>query len=193
MPGLAATEALTVTPEATETPGTMAMEIIDDNSMDQSVPPVEAQAQYPAEGNGERWIDVNRALEELRITKAIHVCFGYARDGRSKPSSYEFLPQLGDSIADQISIEAAQPKLDLGILRDLSGKTILLGVIDLGDENIEGPETVASRIRDGLRHLDAQRLIPAPDCGMKYLTRETAFGKLKALSDGAAIVRRELQ
>jgi 5-methyltetrahydropteroyltriglutamate--homocysteine methyltransferase len=109
-----------------------------------------------------------------------------------KPTGYSFLPQLADCTAQQISIEAAQPKLDLGMLRDLSGKTIMLGVIDLKDTGVETPEQVADRIRDALKFVDAKRLVPAPDCGMKYLARDTAFGKLKALSEGAAMVRRDL-
>ena len=95
-------------------------------------------------------------------------------------------------MAQQISIEAAQPKLDLGVLRDLSGKTIMLGVLDLGDPAVETAEVVADRLRAGLRFVDAERLVAAPDCGMKYLPRATAFGKLKAMADGAAMVRREL-
>jgi 5-methyltetrahydropteroyltriglutamate--homocysteine methyltransferase len=123
----------------------------------------------------------------------VHLCFGYAAVVHGqKPTGYSFLPQLAGTVAQQISIEAAQPKLDLGILADLAGKTIMLGVIDLKDEMVETPDQVAQRIRDGLKHVAAERLIPAPDCGMKYLSRETAFGKLKALSEGAAIVRREL-
>jgi 5-methyltetrahydropteroyltriglutamate--homocysteine methyltransferase len=110
----------------------------------------------------------------------------------NKPSGYAFLPQLADTIAQQISIEAAEPKLDLGVLADLSGKQILLGVLDLGSPTVETADQVAARIRAGLRHVDAVRLIPAPDCGMKYMPRERAFGKLQALAEGAAIVRREL-
>jgi 5-methyltetrahydropteroyltriglutamate--homocysteine methyltransferase len=109
-----------------------------------------------------------------------------------KPSGYGFLSELGDTIAQQISIEAAQPKLDLGVLRDLAGKTIMLGVLDLNDPAVETAETVAARIRDGLRFVDAAKLVAAPDCGMKYLRRNTAFGKLRAMAEGAAIVRREL-
>ena len=135
---------------------------------------------------------INRALEGLTVTTVVHVCFGYAAVVNEKPTGYAFLPELADSVADQISIEAAQPKLDLGILKDLSGKRIMLGVIDLGDRRVETAEEVAARIRSGLRHVSADRLIPAPDCGMKYLPREVAFGKLKALAAGAAIVRREL-
>jgi 5-methyltetrahydropteroyltriglutamate--homocysteine methyltransferase len=110
----------------------------------------------------------------------------------SKPTGYSFLPQLADSTAEQISIESAQPKLDLGVLSDLAGKKIMLGVLDLGDLAVETAEQVAERIRRGLRYVAPEKLIPAPDCGMKYLPRDVAFGKLKALADGAAIVRREI-
>src|SRR3954468_19171917 len=135
---------------------------------------------------------INRALEGITVPTVVHLCFGYAFLVSNKPTSYFFLSELGDSIAQQISIEAAQPKIDLGVLRDLSGKTIMLGVINLGDQVVERPEQVATRIRAGLQYVAADRLIPAPDCGMKYLSREVAFGKLKALADGAAIVRKEL-
>ena len=136
---------------------------------------------------------LNRALEGLKVITAVHLCFGYAAvvPGQ-KPAGYSFLPQLADCKAEQISIEAAQPKLDLGVLRELGGKTIVLGVIDLGDQTIEAAEIVAGRIRAALKFVDAERLVPAPDCGMKYLTREVAFGKLKAMADGAAIVRKEI-
>ena len=136
---------------------------------------------------------INRALEGVEGPTIVHLCFGYAAMVHEKPSGYSFLPQLADCTADQISIEAAQPKIDLGVLKDLSGKSILLGVLSLGDKGVETPETVAERIRAGLKYVAPDKLIPAPDCGMKYLSREAAFGKLKALADGAAIVRRELQ
>jgi 5-methyltetrahydropteroyltriglutamate--homocysteine methyltransferase len=136
---------------------------------------------------------IDRALAGLSVPTVVHLCFGYAAVvNTQKPSGYSFLPQLADCAADQISIEAAQPKLDLGILADLAGKTIMLGVIDLADPAVETPELVAQRIRDGLRYVPAERLVPAPDCGMKYLARDVAFGKLQALSAGAAMVRREL-
>ena len=111
---------------------------------------------------------------------------------QQQADGYSFLPSSPTRIAQQISIEAAQPKLDLGVLKDLSRKKIMLGVIDLGDQIVETPEQVAERIRAGLKYVSPERLIPAPDCGMKYLPREVAFGKLKALADGAAIVRKEL-
>jgi 5-methyltetrahydropteroyltriglutamate--homocysteine methyltransferase len=136
---------------------------------------------------------INRALAGITVPTVVHLCFGYAAVVRTqKPAGYSFLPQLADSVAAQISIEAAQPKLDLGILRELAGKTIMLGVIDLSDPSVETPEQVAARIRAGLQYLKPERLVPAPDCGMKYLPRETAFGKLKALSEGARLVRAEL-
>jgi len=137
---------------------------------------------------------INRALAGLTVPTVVHLCFGYAAvvPGASKPSGYSFLPQLADSTAEQISIESAQPKLDLGVLSDLAGKKIMLGVLDLGDLAVETAEQVAERIRRGLRYVAPEKLIPAPDCGMKYLPRDVAFGKLKALADGAAIVRREI-
>jgi 5-methyltetrahydropteroyltriglutamate--homocysteine methyltransferase len=135
---------------------------------------------------------INRALAGVPGPVAVHVCFGYAALVADKPSGYSFLPQLADCVADQISIEAAQPRLDLGVLDDLKGKTILLGVISMGDGAIETPEVVADRIRAGLARVPAERLIPAPDCGMKYLPRDVAFGKLRALAEGAAIVRRAI-
>lgn len=136
---------------------------------------------------------INRALDGITVPTVVHLCFGYAAVvPGAKPTGYAFLPQLADSIAQQISIESAQPRLDLGVLKDLAPKKVMLGVIDLADPAIETPETVAERIRAGLRHLPPDKLLPAPDCGMKYLPRATAFGKLKALAEGAAIVRREI-
>jgi 5-methyltetrahydropteroyltriglutamate--homocysteine methyltransferase len=137
---------------------------------------------------------IDRALQGLKVPTIVHLCFGYAAlvPGETKPVGYSFLPQLADSIAQQISIEAAQPKLDLGVLKDLSAKTVLLGVLDLNDPAAETPEVVAERIRAGLRFLPVEKLIPAPDCGMKYLPRPLAFAKLKALSAGAALVRKTL-
>ena len=135
---------------------------------------------------------INRALEGIAGPTVVHLCFGYAHVVSNKPSGYAFLPQLADTIAQQISIEAAQPNIDLGVLADLSRKQIMLGVLDLGDPAVETAEHVAARIRRGLQHVSPERLIPAPDCGMKYMPRERAFGKLRALAAGAAIVRREL-
>jgi 5-methyltetrahydropteroyltriglutamate--homocysteine methyltransferase len=137
---------------------------------------------------------IDRALEGLKVPTIVHLCFGYAAlvPGETKPVGYSFLPQLADSVAQQISIEAAQPRLDLGVLEELAGKKVLLGVVDLADPKAETPQQVAERIRAGLRHVPADKLIPAPDCGMKYLPRALAFAKLRALSEGAAIVRKEL-
>ena len=136
---------------------------------------------------------IDRALEGIPGTTVVHLCFGYAAAVKDKPSGYSFLPQLAGSRATQISIEAAQPKLDLGVLRELAPKGIVLGVIDLADPKVESAEAVAARIRAALAHIGPERLVAAPDCGMKYLPREVAFGKLKALAEGAALVRRELR
>jgi 5-methyltetrahydropteroyltriglutamate--homocysteine methyltransferase len=137
---------------------------------------------------------IDRALAGLEVETVVHVCFGYAAliPGASKRDGYPFLAELADSRADTISIEAAQPRLDLGILDDLAPKRIMLGVLDLGDLEVETPETVAGRIRAGLRRVAPERLIAAPDCGMKYLPGSTAFGKLQSLAAGAAIVRAEV-
>ena len=136
---------------------------------------------------------INRALEGLRVPTALHLCFGYAAVVKhQKPTGYSFLPQLAATTAQQISIEAAQPRLDLGVLADLAGKTIILGVIDLGDPAVETVDQVAERIRAGLARVPAERLVAAPDCGMKYLPRDTAFGKLRALVDGARAIRASL-
>ena len=134
---------------------------------------------------------INRALQGIGGTTVVHLCFGYAAAVKDKPTGYSFLPQLADTTAAQISIEAAQPRLDLAVLKPI-GKTIMVGVIDLGSPKVETPQEVADRIRAALKHVPAERLVLAPDCGMKYLTREAAFGKLKSLAEGAAIVRKEL-
>jgi 5-methyltetrahydropteroyltriglutamate--homocysteine methyltransferase len=137
---------------------------------------------------------INRALQGITVPTVVHLCFGYAAvvPGSTKPAGYSFLAELADTSAEQISIEAAQPRLDLGVLKDLSSKKIMLGVLDLGNPEIETTEIVADRIRHGLKYVAADRLIPAPDCGMKYMPRHIAFGKLKAMCDAAAIVRREI-
>ena len=135
---------------------------------------------------------INRALEGIEGTTVVHLCFGYAAAVKDKPSGYSFLGQLAETKATQISIEAAQPHLDLAITRELAPKSVMVGVIDLGTEKVESADEVASRIRTALKHVPAERLVVAPDCCMKYLTREAAFGKLKALAAGAAIVRKEI-
>src|SRR5215468_1946884 len=134
---------------------------------------------------------IDRALEGIPGPTALHLCFGYAYVARNKPSGYSFLPELTATVAQQISIEAAQPNLDLSTLDRLGDKTVIFGVISMGDHESESPETVAGRIRRALEYVPPQRLIPAPDCGMKYIPRDVAFAKLQALAEGAAIVRRE--
>jgi 5-methyltetrahydropteroyltriglutamate--homocysteine methyltransferase len=135
---------------------------------------------------------LDRALDGVSGTVAVHLCFGYAAVVHDKPSGYSFLSELESSKAQQVSIEAAQPKLDLAVLRELPSKTIILGVIDLANMSVEPPQAVADRIRRALAHVPADRVVVAPDCGMKYLPRAVAFAKMKAMADGAAIVRREL-
>jgi 5-methyltetrahydropteroyltriglutamate--homocysteine methyltransferase len=120
------------------------------------------------------------------------MCFGYAAIVHNRKSRYDFLTELKDCIVKQISIEAAQPDLDLSDLKVFSDKTIILGVLNLGDMEVETPEIVAKRIRAALEYIEPERLILAPDCGMKYLPREVAAGKLKAMVEGAQIVRAEL-
>lgn len=135
---------------------------------------------------------IDRALEGLRATTAVHVCFGYAAIVANKPNRYAFLAPLADTAAAQISIEAAQPRLDLGVLADLANKTVVLGVLDLGTADVEPEDTVAERLRAALRYVPPSRLVAAPDCGMKYLERDVAFAKLRALVAGAGKIRREL-
>ena len=136
---------------------------------------------------------INQALEGVDGPTALHLCFGYAHTVKTKGSAYSFLPELNECVTRQLSIEAAQPNLDLTILRQIPTKTIILGVINLDDMAVETPETVAARIRNALAFVPPERLLVAPDCGMKYLPREVAFGKLKALTEGARIVRAELR
>jgi 5-methyltetrahydropteroyltriglutamate--homocysteine methyltransferase len=136
---------------------------------------------------------IDRALDGVKGTTAVHLCFGYAARVSTKPSGYSFLPELNACKADQISIETAQPKLDCAILAELPDKNIILGVLDLGDMNVETAETVAARVRRALPYISPERVILAPDCGMKYLPRDVAFGKLKAMAEAAAILRREVK
>ena len=137
---------------------------------------------------------IDRAFEGVDGIAALHICFGYAHvhDGAAKPNGYSFLAELDEAKIDLISIEAAQPKLDLAVLKDLPNKDIMLGVLDLDDLNVETPEIVAGRIRAAFDYMAPERIVVAPDCGMKYLPRDVAFSKLKAMADGAAIVRAEL-
>ena len=136
---------------------------------------------------------INRALEGIVGTTALHTCFGYAHIVHSRPTGYPFLEELADVSARQISMESAQQKVDLSVLKSLSNKTLIVGVIDLSDESpVEDVDTVIARIRNALRYVEPEHLILAPDCGMKYLPRSKAFGKLTALARAADKVRAEL-
>ena len=135
---------------------------------------------------------LERALEGVTGTTALHICFGSAHLIHERPEGYSFLPELAASAVRQISIETAQSHLDTAVLETLPGKTIILGVLDLSTHEVESPEMVAERIRRALPHVPAEKIIVAPDCGLKYLPREVAFGKKKAMADGARIVRAEL-
>jgi 5-methyltetrahydropteroyltriglutamate--homocysteine methyltransferase len=135
---------------------------------------------------------LNRALDGITGETAIHLCFGYAAMVTNRPSEYQFLTELVDARVNSISIETAQSKLDCAVLAKLTGKNIILGVLDLSTDDVEMPETIAARIRRALPYIDADRIIVAPDCGMKYLPRDAAFGKLQAMVAGARLVRAEL-
>jgi 5-methyltetrahydropteroyltriglutamate--homocysteine methyltransferase len=135
---------------------------------------------------------LNRALDGITGTTAVHLCFGYAAIIHDRPAGYSFLPELAECSADQISIETAQSGLDCSVLASLDGKTIILGVLNLGDPAVETPEAVAARVRRALPYVPAERLVLAPDCGMKYLPRESAAGKLAAMAQAAGLLRTEL-
>jgi 5-methyltetrahydropteroyltriglutamate--homocysteine methyltransferase len=135
---------------------------------------------------------LNAALDGVTGTTAVHLCFGYAAIIHERPEGYSFLPELAGCSADQISIETAQSGLDLGVLADLAEKTIILGVLDLSTPEVESVETVAGRIRRAVDHLPPEQIVPASDCGMKYLPRDAAFGKMRALARAAAQLRSEL-
>jgi len=135
---------------------------------------------------------LNRALEGITGTVAVHICFGYAAIIHSRPSGYSFLPELAGCSCAQVSIETAQSNLDCSVLSKLPDKKILLGVLDLSDMNAETPQQVAARIRRALPYIDPRNVIVAPDCGMKYLPRDVADAKLRAMVEGARIVREEL-
>lgn len=134
---------------------------------------------------------LNRALENIDGTTCIHICFGYAALIHSRPEGYSFLPELGKTHCKQVSIETGQSGLDCGVLETLPDKVILLGVIDLSSNDVESVETIKSRVRRALKHVDAKRIILAPDCGMKYLSREGAFGKLRAMVQAGRELRAE--
>jgi 5-methyltetrahydropteroyltriglutamate--homocysteine methyltransferase len=135
---------------------------------------------------------LNRALEGIDGTTVVHICFGYAAIIHSRPSGYSFLPELGQCVCKQISIETAQSNLDCAVLKQLNGKTIMLGVIDLSDAQVETPATVAARIRRALPFVDPRHVVASTDCGMKYLPRDLAFAKMQSLVQGAKIVREEI-
>jgi 5-methyltetrahydropteroyltriglutamate--homocysteine methyltransferase len=135
---------------------------------------------------------INRALEGVPGTTAVHLCFGYAAIIHERPAGYSFLPELAACDCDQVSIETAQSNLDCSVLSALDGKTIILGVIDLDNPAVETPDTVVERVRRALPYVPASRIVLAPDCGMKYLPRESAFGKLTAMTAAAVRLRAEL-
>ena len=134
---------------------------------------------------------LNRALEGVQGTTCVHICFGYAAIIHQRPSGYSFLPELADCRCAQVSVETAQSHLDTQVLAALRGKQILVGCIDLSDPNVEAPDVIAERIRRALKHVAAEQVILAPDCGMKYLPREVAQGKLAAMVQAARLLRRE--
>jgi len=134
---------------------------------------------------------LNRALEGIRGATAVHICFGYAAIIHQRPSGYSFLPELAGSPVGQVSIETAQSNLDTAVLEKLPGKKIMVGCIDLSEMRVETPQQVADRIRRALKHVRAQDVIVAPDCGMKYLPRDVAYGKMKAMVEGARLLRAE--
>jgi len=136
-------------------------------------------------------LGIDRALQGIAGPTVVHLCFGYAHVVHQRPAAYAFLVELARSAATGVSLETAQSHLDLGVLKDLAPKEITLGVIDLGDRAVESAASVAERIRRALPFAALERIVPAPDCGMKYIARDVAFGKLKALAEGAALVRRE--
>jgi 5-methyltetrahydropteroyltriglutamate--homocysteine methyltransferase len=135
---------------------------------------------------------LNRALEGVEGETAVHICFGYAAIIHERPEGYSFLPELANCPVHDVSIETAQSSLDCSVLETLPDKRIILGVLDLSDMSVEMPETVAARIRRALPHVSAERIVVAPDCGLKYLPRDVAFGKMKAMVEGARIVRGEV-
>jgi 5-methyltetrahydropteroyltriglutamate--homocysteine methyltransferase len=134
---------------------------------------------------------LNRALQGIDGTTAVHICFGYAAIIHERPSGYSFLPELAGSPVQQVSIETAQSRLDTAVLGKLPGKKIMVGCIDLADMRVETPQEVADRLRRALKYVKPQDVIVAPDCGMKYLPRDVAFGKMKAMVAGAKLLRAE--
>ena len=148
---------------------------------------------HPAEARSYGVAALQRALDRITGTTVVHVCFGYGAMVKGKPARYDFLSELAGTTVQQVSVETAQSALDCSGLADLGGKTVVLGVLDLSTSDVESPEVVADRIRRALPYVAAERLVVAPDCGMKYLTRHVAFAKLTAMVQGAGLVRAELQ
>ncbi|MCE7903757.1 MAG: 5-methyltetrahydropteroyltriglutamate--homocysteine methyltransferase [Gammaproteobacteria bacterium PRO9] len=146
----------------------------------------------PEEGRAYAVRAIDRALQGAPGPTMLHICFGYGVHVREKANHYRFLGELADCTVTDLSIEAAQPKLDLGILADLRGKRIHLGVIDLRDPAVETPQVVAERVRAALRHVPAEQLAVAPDCGMKYIPRARAYGKMASMVEGTRLVRATL-
>jgi 5-methyltetrahydropteroyltriglutamate--homocysteine methyltransferase len=147
---------------------------------------VEEAAEFALDG-------IAASLKGIQGTTVIHVCFGYGHYVKNeKPNTYRFLAPLNECAATQISIEAAQPRLDASTLKLLSKKQVMYGVLDLKDRTVETPDAVATRIRTALKHIDADRLVLAPDCGMKYIPHDVGYGKLRAMVEGANIVRKEI-
>ena len=136
---------------------------------------------------------LNRALDGIDGTTAVHICFGYAAIIHQRPSGYSFLPELAGSPVKQVSIETAQSNLDTSVLKSLPGKKVMVGCIDLSDMKVETPAQVVARIKRALPHIDKENIILAPDCGMKYLPREVAYGKMKAMVEGAKLLRAEFR
>ena len=134
---------------------------------------------------------LNRALQNIECETAVHICFGYAVSLKNKPSGYSFLPEFAACSCKQISIETAEPKLDCSVLTKLPGKKIMVGCINLADEKVETPQVVVDRIKRALQFIPPEAVILAPDCGMKFLPRESAFGKLQSMVEAAKILRKE--
>ena len=148
---------------------------------------------HPAEARAYGIAALQRALDAAGGTTAVHVCFGYGAMVKGKPARYDFLSELAATAVRQISVETAQPGLDCSVLAELGGKTVILGVLDLSTSEVESPDVVAARIRRALPYVPAERLIVAPDCGMKYLARDVAFAKLTSMVRGAGLVRAEIE
>jgi len=148
---------------------------------------------HPAEARSYGIAALQRALDRITGTTVVHICFGYGAMVKGKPARYDCLSELAATTVQQVSVETAQSALDCSVLAELGGKTVLLGVLDLSTSDVESPEVVADRIRRALPYVPAERLTVAPDCGMKYLTREVAFAKLSAMVRGAGLVRAELE